>query len=211
MRSRISSQCLIISRAGKRVVQNLVEAIAAKLFGDEVLHLVAMVGRSLVTQARLHMVAEFDIIVSVDAEDIFDDIHITLYIDAINRYFKAQSFFRLRGNLHLQAVDDALDRLSRDDFTRQRVDLLVRQVYLIGFEYFRINVLDGTGDGSASHLFDQEGGIFQDINRGIRIQSAFIPERSICVQSEAASCFADPSRMESGRFEEYVRCLLGYA
>ena len=95
MRSRISSQFIVISGTSQRIVQNLIEARTAKLFRDQILQLVTTVGSCLVAQIRFYIFTELYIIISVDTENIFNDIDITLYVDTVNRNMDSQTFFSL--------------------------------------------------------------------------------------------------------------------
>ena len=159
----IGLELIVISRAGQRVVQDFVKTAARQLFGDEILHRVAVVRRSLVGQTGLHMFAELDVVVAVDAEDIFDDIHVALHIVAVNGDAEGQSFSILLGDFHLEAFRDALNCLYRNHFPDEAVNLLVSQGNSIGIHRIRVNILDGTGDGTASHFLNQTRRVFQDI------------------------------------------------
>ena len=160
---RVGLEFLVISRTGQRVVQDFVEAATRQLFGDEVLHCVAVIRRSLVGQTGLHVFAELHVVVAVDAEDIFDDIHVALHIVAVNRDAEGQAFGILLGDFHLEAFHDALDGLYGDFLPDEAVNLLVSQGNSIGIHRIRVNILDGTGDGTASHFLNQTRRVFQDI------------------------------------------------
>ena len=106
------------------------------------------------------------------------------------------------------AIAEALlDRFNRNHLADQCIDLIVSQFHTIGGNRNRINILDSTRNRSACHFLNQQSSTLHHFDRLIRIQAAFIAERSIRIQTEATGCLTDPSRMESGRFQEYILSL----
>ena len=208
---RISRQVAIISRTSQGIIHDLVETATTKLLRDQVLHLIAVVRRGLIAQASFHLLVELHVVIAIDTENILDNVNITLYVYTINRHTKAQSLSRLRLNLHLQAVDDALNRLYRDLLTDQAIDLRVRDLHTVRLNNLRINILDSAGNLTARQLLDQESRPFQDIDRIIRIQATLEAERGVRVQAKTTGRLTDPCRMEASRFQEDIGSLLGYA
>ena len=207
VRNRVSGKIVIVGRACQRVIQDLVETATAKLFGNQVLQFITAVSRSLIAQIRLYIVTEFHIIISVNTENILDHVDIALYINTIYRHINHQTFGSFGNDLHFQAFQNALDRFNRNHLADQCIDLIVSQFHTIGGNRNRINILDSTRNRSACHFLNQQSGTLHHFDRLIRIQAAFITERSIRIQTEATGCLTDPSRMESGRFQEYILSL----
>ena len=207
MRNRISSQFVVISGTSQRIVHDFIETRTAELFWYQVLQLVTTVSSSLVAQVRFYILTELYIIISVDTKDIFYHIDITLYVDTVNRNMDSQTFFSLWNDFHFQAFQNTFNRFHRNILTDQGIDLVISQFYRIRQHRTRINILDSTGNLTASYFLDQQSGTLQYINGIVCIQTTFETERSIGIQTETPSRLTDPCRMETSRFQEHIRSL----
>jgi len=88
------------------------------LFGDQDLKLVTVwfVG---VGNVGLQGIADFYIVVSIDAENVFNDVHIALNINAVSRNFQFQQVTFFRKNFDVQRLQDGFDLFGCQDFTNQ--------------------------------------------------------------------------------------------
>ena len=66
-------------------------------------------------------------------------------------------------------------------------------------------------DLTSRQLLYQQGGTFQYIHRIVRIQTTLEAERSVRIQAKTTSGLANPRRMKTSGFQEYVGGLLRHA
>ena len=87
----ISLQVLIISFARERVIENFVESFTHKLLADQILQLLTNVVRSFDSERRLKTRRNLDVVVTINAENILNNIARTLHINAISRNLQRKS------------------------------------------------------------------------------------------------------------------------
>ena len=79
------------------------------MLADDILQpmvLILLTGNS---QRGFQLSRNLHVVVTIDAEDILNDIARTLHVHTISRYCEFESFLVLMVNAHLQALDNALD------------------------------------------------------------------------------------------------------
>ena len=124
---------------------------------------------------------------------------------------QSQALGSLGYDLHLKACQDTFHGFYRNILTDQRIDLLVSHLNRIRFRHGRINILYSTRDLTSRQLLYQQGGTFQYIHRIVRIQTTLEAERSVRIQAKTTGGHANPRRMETSGFQEYVGGLLRHA
>ena len=74
----------------QRVVENLVEALAGQLIADAAAQLVVEIGMGFVAQRSVETRFEFDVVVTVDSEDVLYDVARTADVDAVGGNFEVE-------------------------------------------------------------------------------------------------------------------------
>ena len=74
------------------------EARAAELLSDERFHPVTAIRRRAIAQCGLQAVANRYVVIPIDAEDIFDHVHVAADVDAIDGHTQREALRRLMGD-----------------------------------------------------------------------------------------------------------------
>ena len=202
----------VIGRLGERVVQDLVEALAYQLLAHEIGQFVLLVLLTLDDERTLQLRGNLHIIISIDTQDILDDITGALHVNTIGRNLEGQPLLVLVLDLHLKREADGLDDLRIDILTHQVMDILETQVH--------DSILDGLGIDityihrylTACQFLTEDGCLLQRIDGAIGIDATLEAERGIRAQTMTAGTLTDPCGMEVGAFEhDILRGLIGAA
>ena len=139
----------------KRVAQDFVEAGTGELLADDLLQAVRNVGCCLADSAGANGAGEFHAIVSIDAEDVFDDVAVTGDIHTVGWNLYLDSIFIFGKYFHFEKSEDLLYPFRLNVDAGKRIDTLVRQINDSGYILHGINLLDVAYDGAACQFLDE--------------------------------------------------------
>ena len=194
-------QFFIIGLLGEGVVQNFIESLTNQLFRDDVLQLIGTVNVPLNGQARLDRSWNLNIIVAIDAQNIFNHITRTLNIHTIGRNFQTQPRCRFAQDFHIQRSHNVLDDVNRNILANEVVNILIIEVNEERLRQSRsLHVFDVHGNLSAGQFSNQHSSLLQGINLSVWINAALKTERSISAQTMTAGALTNPRGVEIGAF-----------
>ena len=202
----VTLKAIIVSATLQAIVQNLTEARTHKLLAHEVLQLVALVGLALHGKAALQRRGDFNIIVSVDAQDVFHYIARALDIHSIGRHGQGEALRRLLLDFHLQARHDALDGICRDVLAYQGIHIgIVQRDVEIGCRT-RADIDNLHADAGTSKFACHDGSLLQCIYLSVRVDTTLKAEAGIRGEAMTTGTLANPCGVEVGALEEHVLC-----
>ena len=161
---------------------------------------------SLDYERALQLCWDLHIIISVDTEDILNDITWTLNIHTIGRNLECQSLSSLAEHLHLQTLTDALDSLYRNHLTHEVVYILIAEFYHSVLHWLWVNIAYLHANLTASELLTEDSCLLKSIDSTIWIYATFETETGISAQTMTTCRLTDPCGMEIGTLENHVLC-----
>ena len=87
--------------------------------------MIALVRNGLLLWTCMYALWKFHTVVSIDAEDVLDDITVAIYIDTVLRNLNLFALFILFEDVHLKQTENLLHLLDRDVDAAEGVDALV--------------------------------------------------------------------------------------
>ena len=204
MRRRINFQIGIIRGFGQRVIHNFVEPTTYKLFGYQILKPETVIGRCLIGKIGMYRIGKFDIVITVNTQNIFDDIDVPTHIDPIGRNHQRQYTVFFFHDFHFERCKNTLDRIFGNYFSHQCIDMVITEGYRIIADGLRIDIDNIADNLTAGQFLYQHGGTFENVQRIIGIGSPLETERRVGIQAMTTCRLTHPHRIEIGRFEKNI-------
>ena len=143
-------------------------------------------------------------VVTVDAENVFDDVAGALHIHTIGRNAEFHAFLVCFDDFHFQRFDDATHQTAVKFLADEFVCIVITQIHGersgqragTDFAHRRNEVTTG-------HFHDECGSAVQGINLSDGVNAAFEAEGRVGGDAVTASGLAHPSRVEVGAFQHH--------
>ena len=200
---RAGGETFVVGRLRQRVGHDLREAVVGQEICRKV-HELAAVGFRRIGERRTHARRNFDIIVSVDAENILDQVGLALHVDAVGRHGNGQAPLVLGEDLHLEGRQDRAHGLLGNLLADERIDARERDVEDEIGSRNGTDVRDLARDGAAGQLLHQLRGALGGVDLQVGVDAALEAERRVGVQAEALGRLAHPYGIEVGALDEDV-------
>ena len=153
---------------------------------------------------RFQLCWNFNIVITIDAKNIFHNITGALHIRAISRNAERQAFSILFQYVHFQTLHDIANRFITKLFTNQVVAVFIFQTNLcIGYR-IRIYILYLHGNLSTCQLTTKDSSLLECVNGVVGVDTTFKPVRRIRRESVAASALSNPCWMEICTFKYHI-------
>ena len=94
----------------------------------------------------MDVATELDIVVSVDAHDLLDDVGLTSHVDTIAGYTQLPSVFLMGDDLDLKALEDTYSLVTGDELTDECIHATGAQRHFVGLSRHGIVVEAATID-----------------------------------------------------------------
>ena len=177
----------VVGFGGEGVIEKLIEACARQLLREEDATAVRAVARSLGAEVSMDVATEFDIIVSVDAHNLLDDVGLTSHVDTIAGYTQLPSVFLTGDDLDLKALEDTYSLVTGDELTDECIHMAGAQRHFVGLSRHGIVVEAATIDiATGAKLEDERSGTHQRPRRTVGVQPTLKAEGGVRIHSQTA-------------------------
>ena len=154
----------------------------------------------------MDVATELDIVVSVDAHNLLDDVGLTGHVDTIAGYTQLPSVFLTGDDLDLEALEDTCSLVSGDELTDECIHMAGAQRHFVGLSWHGIVVEAATIDiATGAKLEDERSSTHQRPGRAVGIQPTLEAEGGVRIHSQTACGLAHGGRVEVRRLEEDIR------
>ena len=104
----------------------------------------------------MDVATELDVVVSVDAHNLLDDVCLTGHIDTIAGYTQLPSVFLTGDDLDLKALEDACSLIAGDELTDECIHVAGAQRHFVGLSRHGIVVEAATIDIATGAKLEDE-------------------------------------------------------
>ena len=123
------------------------------------------------------------VVVSVNAEHLFNHVALPVNVYHIGRRSHNCSILRLAHELVIEALENALYHFGSELLSYKRVNPVVVQFYLLAVSDARDTaLLDLSLYHAAGNLLDEKGGALEGVDCDGRVRAALIAEGRVCLQ-----------------------------
>ena len=145
----------------------------------------------------MDVATELDIVVSVDAHDLLDDVGLTGHVDTIAGYTQLPSVFLTGDDLDLEALEDTYSLVTGDELTDECIHVAGAQCHFVGLSRHGIVVEAATIDiATGAKLEDERSSTHQRPGRTVGVQPTLEAEGGVRIHSQTACGLTHGGRVE---------------
>ena len=190
---------------GEGIIEYFHPPRSGELFGDSAPQIVGSVDGCLVGKTGMKLGLHRNLIVAVDAEEVFDDVAGTAYIDAICRDGEAETAVGDVFYSYFKGREDAVDGVMAEFISDECVEIAV--FHFDGIRSYRLRiVVERLSYGlAAGELADKHGSKGEGFHTAVGVDAALEAERRVGADAVAACRTAHGCGVETCAFEKYGR------